>query len=84
MSSAQARTRAGKYQKPKRGGGKHFSRNLQPINADGEVENMWAARDRNQASDDDSDDDDESSEEDDSEDDSDDAGPAQEQKEMTR
>jgi hypothetical protein len=23
-------------------GGKHFSRNLQPLNADGEVENMWA------------------------------------------
>lgn len=25
-------------------GGKHFSKNLRPLNADGEVESMWAVR----------------------------------------
>jgi len=35
------RGRGGKFTKPKRGGGKHFSRDLQPLNADGEVMGMW-------------------------------------------
>ncbi|KAF2087195.1 hypothetical protein K490DRAFT_66059 [Saccharata proteae CBS 121410] len=35
------RGRAGKFTKPKRGGGKHFSRNLQPLNDEGEVMGMW-------------------------------------------
>lgn len=44
MSSAAARGRGGKFSKPKRGGGKHFSRDLQPLNADGEVVGMWGVR----------------------------------------
>lgn len=39
MSSA--RGRGGKFNKAKRGGGKHFSRDLQPLNAEGEVMGMW-------------------------------------------
>ncbi|KZM26735.1 uncharacterized protein EKO05_0009514 [Ascochyta rabiei] len=39
MSSA--RGRGGKFNKIKRGGGKKFSRDLQPLNADGEVVGMW-------------------------------------------
>ncbi|PVH96599.1 hypothetical protein DM02DRAFT_115281 [Periconia macrospinosa] len=39
--STSARGRGGKFSKPKRGGGKHFSRDLQPLNADGEVMGMW-------------------------------------------
>lgn len=27
-------------------GGKHFSKNLRPLNADGEVESMWAVSDK--------------------------------------
>lgn len=42
MSSA--RGRGGKFNKIKRGGGKKFSRDLQPINADGEVMGMWGVR----------------------------------------
>ncbi|KAF2641263.1 hypothetical protein P280DRAFT_479681 [Massarina eburnea CBS 473.64] len=44
MSSAAARGRGGKFSKPKRGGGKHFSRDLQPLNADGEVMGMWGEK----------------------------------------
>ncbi|KAK4956127.1 hypothetical protein LTR28_005937, partial [Elasticomyces elasticus] len=48
--SAVNRGRAGKYGKPKRGGkcygwdfsGKHFSRNLRPLDADGVEQSMWA------------------------------------------
>lgn len=39
MSSA--RGRGGKFNKHKRGGGKHYSRDLQPLNADGEIMGMW-------------------------------------------
>ncbi|RMZ70215.1 casein kinase phospho pp28 [Pyrenophora seminiperda CCB06] len=35
------RGRGGKFNKVKRGGGKKFSRDLQPLNADGEVVGMW-------------------------------------------
>jgi hypothetical protein len=41
MSSAGGRGRGGKFNKVKRGGGKKFSRDLQPLNADGEVVGMW-------------------------------------------
>jgi hypothetical protein len=44
MSTGSARGRGGKFSKPKRGGGKHFSRDLQPLNADGEQEGMWGVR----------------------------------------
>jgi hypothetical protein len=40
MSSA-GRGRGGKFNKVRRGGGKKFSRDLQPLNADGEVVGMW-------------------------------------------
>jgi hypothetical protein len=43
MSSA-GRGRGGKFNKVKRGGGKKFSRDLQPLNADGEVVGMWGVR----------------------------------------
>jgi len=64
--SSQARARAGKYTKPKRGGGKKFSR---ITNDAGEEENIWAIRDkpRNEASSDEEEDDDDDSEDDDSE-----------------
>jgi hypothetical protein len=44
MSSAAGRGRGGKFNKVKRGGGKKFSRDLQPLNADGEVVGMWGVR----------------------------------------
>jgi len=48
------RGRAGKYTKPKRGGGKHFSRNLKPLDQD-DPPGMWDAEPANKspASDDD-------------------------------
>ncbi|KAF2815526.1 uncharacterized protein BDZ99DRAFT_459377 [Mytilinidion resinicola] len=71
-SSAGGRGRGGKFSKPKRGGGKHFSRDLQPLNADGEVMGMWGdakPKTLDEESEDD-DEDDESSEEESSEDES--------------
>ncbi|KAF2096835.1 hypothetical protein NA57DRAFT_78425 [Rhizodiscina lignyota] len=80
MSSVN-RGRAGKFRKPKRGGGKQFSRDLQPIGADGEVQSMWAEP-RNKDGDDSSeDDDDESTEEEDT---SDDDVPPQNQQDQSR
>lgn len=35
------RGRGGKFSKPSRGGGKHFSRNLQPLDKDGNPLGMW-------------------------------------------
>jgi hypothetical protein len=56
-------------------GGKHFSRDLRPLDADGNEISMWSAdaQKKGGGSDDDEDDDDE---EDESEEDSDDAGPS--------
>jgi hypothetical protein len=45
MSSAGGRGRGGKFNKVKRGGGKKFSRDLQPLNADGEQVGMWGVSD---------------------------------------
>ncbi|KAF2263507.1 hypothetical protein CC78DRAFT_271036 [Lojkania enalia] len=39
--SSSGRGRGGKFSKPKRGGGKHFSRDLQPLDKNGEVVGMW-------------------------------------------
>ncbi|TGJ84464.1 hypothetical protein E0Z10_g4319 [Xylaria hypoxylon] len=88
---ANSRGRGGKFKKFTRGGGKHFSRDLRPLDADGNEVSMWsenAQKKKGGASDDDDDDDDseEDSEEDsdeDSDDDSD-AGPSQAQQEQTR
>ncbi|KAF2501632.1 hypothetical protein BU16DRAFT_522566 [Lophium mytilinum] len=71
-SSAGGRGRGGKFSKPKRGGGKHFSRDLQPLNADGEVIGMWGdakPKTLDEESEDD-DEDEESSEEESSDDES--------------
>lgn len=42
-SAAAGARRAGKYNKPTRGGGKHYSRSLQPVDADGNQVSMWSA-----------------------------------------
>lgn len=75
-----SRGRGGKFKKFTRGGGKHFSRDLRPLDADGNEINMWSAQSqrKNDDDDDDSDDSDEDSEEE-SEEESDDAGPSQKQ-----
>ncbi|KAF1929068.1 uncharacterized protein M421DRAFT_4882 [Didymella exigua CBS 183.55] len=76
MSSA--RGRGGKFNKAKRGGGKHFSRDLQPLNAEGEVMGMWGEQpekvDRESS-------DEDSSEEESSEDED---GEPKQQEELTR
>lgn len=77
MSSA--RGRGGKFNKAKRGGGKHFSRDLQPLNADGEVMGMWGEQ---PAKVDEESSEEESSEEESSEDEE--GGQKPNQEEMTR
>ncbi|KAG9202216.1 hypothetical protein G6514_004653 [Epicoccum nigrum] len=75
MSSA--RGRGGKFNKAKRGGGKHFSRDLQPLNAEGEVMGMWGEQPEKVNE--------ESSEEDSSEEESsDEDGDKTKQEDMTR
>ncbi|KAF9873589.1 28 kda heat- and acid-stable [Colletotrichum karsti] len=70
-----SRGRGGKFRKFTRGGGKHFSRDLRPLDADGNEVSMWS--DKAKKDDDDSDDSEEEDSEEDSEDesDSDDAKP---------
>ncbi|KAH7325069.1 casein kinase substrate phosphoprotein PP28-domain-containing protein [Stachybotrys elegans] len=76
--AASSRGRGGKFKKYTRGGGKHFSRDLQPVDSEGNHISMWSADAR--AKDDDDDDDESSSEEeeDESEDDAGAAGPSNE------
>ncbi|KAL6707417.1 hypothetical protein ACN47E_004196 [Coniothyrium glycines] len=74
MSSA--RGRGGKFNKVKRGGGKKFSRDLQPLNADGEVVGMWGEQPGKV--------DEESSEEESSEEDSSEDDDKPKQEDMTR
>ncbi|KAK6208945.1 hypothetical protein LQW54_006693 [Pestalotiopsis sp. IQ-011] len=71
-SGGAARGRGGKFKKFTRGGGHHFSRDLRPLDADGNEVSMWSA-DKQDGSDDSSEED---SDEDSSEEDSDDAGPS--------
>ncbi|KAI0542535.1 hypothetical protein GGR58DRAFT_452683 [Xylaria digitata] len=87
---ATSRGRGGKFKKFTRGGGKHFSRDLRPLDADGNEVSMWSENAQKKKDGDDDDDDDDDSEEDseegseeDSDDDSD-AGPSQAQQELTR
>ncbi|KAH7245947.1 casein kinase substrate phosphoprotein PP28-domain-containing protein [Fusarium tricinctum] len=70
-----ARGRGGKFRKPTRGGGKKFSRDIRPLDADGNEVSMWAAGEKPEGDSDD----DESSEEETSEeeDDEPEAGPAE-------
>lgn len=63
MSTGSARGRGGKFSKPKRGGGKHFSRDLQPLNADGEQMGMWGDENPKAIDEDDEDDEEDDSEE---------------------
>ncbi|POR34888.1 Uncharacterized protein TPAR_04892 [Tolypocladium paradoxum] len=59
--------RGGKFNKPTRGGGKHFSRSLQPVDAEGNQISMWSADSKNRSGDQDEDSsEEESSEEEDS------------------
>jgi len=72
---ANSRGRGGKFKKYTRGGGKHFSRDLRPLDADGNEISMWASGAQKKSSDEDSEEDseEESSEE---ESDEDGAGPS--------
>jgi len=81
--SSSTRGRGGKFSKPKRGGGKHFSRDLQPLNKDGEVINMWADPSPEDEEDDD-DDEEDSDEEESDEDDDGRPGPVAPREEVTR
>ncbi|OAA73643.1 Casein kinase substrate, phosphoprotein PP28 [Cordyceps fumosorosea ARSEF 2679] len=58
-----SRGRGGKFKKYTRGGGRHFSRDLQPTNAEGNQVSMWSA-DAQHSSEDDEDSEEESSDED--------------------
>ncbi|KAF4456576.1 hypothetical protein F53441_1320 [Fusarium austroafricanum] len=75
-----ARGRGGKFRKPARGGGKKFSRDIRPVDADGNEVSMWADINPNEK-DDDGSDEEESSEDSSSEEEEDsdepDAGPSQ-------
>ncbi|PSR97737.1 casein kinase substrate phospho protein PP28-domain-containing protein [Coniella lustricola] len=77
------RARAGKFNKAKRGGGKHFSRDLRPLDADGNEISMWSEDAKKNASDSGSESDDEEDSEESSEDE---AGPSRGpvQEEMSR
>ncbi|KAI1331501.1 hypothetical protein F5Y16DRAFT_360089 [Xylariaceae sp. FL0255] len=79
---ANSRGRGGKFKKFTRGGGKHYSSNLRPLDADGNEISMWSMNPKDEGSDDDSEDDSEEGSDEDS-DDSDDAGPSQKQ-DLTR
>ncbi|KAI0449910.1 hypothetical protein F5B21DRAFT_26364 [Xylaria acuta] len=84
---ANSRGRGGKFKKFTRGGGKHFSRDLRPLDADGNEVSMWSANAEGAKGSDGEDDDDSEDEEEDSEEDSDDdsdAGPSETQQELTR
>ncbi|KAI1430728.1 hypothetical protein GGR50DRAFT_164744 [Xylaria sp. CBS 124048] len=79
---ASSRGRGGKFKKFTRGGGKHFSRDLRPLDADGNEVSMWSENALLEGGDNDSEGSSDDSEED-SDDDSD-AGPSQPQPELTR
>ncbi|EED14085.1 conserved hypothetical protein [Talaromyces stipitatus ATCC 10500] len=75
------RGRGGKFSKPTRGGGKHFSRDVQPVDKDGNPLGMW----RDPADEPSSEEEEDSSEEEFSEDDDDAPGPSRvAPEEMTR
>ncbi|KAI1478556.1 casein kinase substrate phosphoprotein PP28-domain-containing protein [Daldinia eschscholtzii] len=75
-----SRGRGGKFKKYTRGGGKHFSRDLRPLDADGNEISMWS-QDAQKGSEQESEE--ESSEEESSEEEGD-AGPSQQNAELTR
>lgn len=82
-----SRGRGGKFKKYTRGGGHHFSRNLQPLDADGNAISMWDENRKGKDDGDDDDDDDSSEEEEDSDEedsDDDDAAAAAAKEEASR
>ncbi|KAI0016349.1 hypothetical protein F4780DRAFT_759849 [Xylariomycetidae sp. FL0641] len=79
---AGSRGRGGKFRKPARGGGKHFSRDLRPLDADGNEVSMWSEAAQDKDSDDSSEED--SEEDSESESDDDGAGPSQPKQELSR
>ncbi|UZP42403.1 hypothetical protein NXS19_010219 [Fusarium pseudograminearum] len=71
-----SRGRGGKFRKPARGGGKKFSRDIRPLDADGNEVSMWAVdHDKENGDEEDSEEEESSEEEEDSDDG---AGPAKE------
>ncbi|KAH6638565.1 hypothetical protein BKA67DRAFT_144327 [Truncatella angustata] len=78
---AASRGRGGKFKKFTRGGGHHFSRDLRPLDADGNEISMWNAN-KNKGSDDSDDSDEDSDEE--SEEESGDDGPSKPAAELSR
>ncbi|GKU17791.1 unnamed protein product [Fusarium langsethiae] len=74
---ADSRGRGGKFRKPARGGGKKFSRDIRPLDADGNEVSMWAV-DHDKEDGDEEDSSEEESEEEEDSDDAADAGPAKE------
>ncbi|KAI1101152.1 hypothetical protein F4804DRAFT_316915 [Jackrogersella minutella] len=78
---ANSRGRGGKFKKFTRGGGKHFSRDLRPLDADGNEISMWSEGAKPGV---DEDDDSEEEESEDSEESDSDAGPSQQQTDLTR
>ncbi|KAI1458636.1 hypothetical protein F4805DRAFT_456664 [Annulohypoxylon moriforme] len=79
---ANSRGRGGKFKKFTRGGGKHFSRDLRPLDADGNEISMWSEDAQKDKSG--SEEEDDSEEESEEEDSDADAGPSQQQAELTR
>ncbi|CAM1503776.1 Fc.00g013670.m01.CDS01 [Cosmosporella sp. VM-42] len=72
-----SRGRGGKFKKYTRGGGKHFSRDIRPLDADGNEISIWSADARKKEDDEDDDSDEDSEEESSEEEESDDdAGPS--------
>ncbi|PNY24400.1 Uncharacterized protein TCAP_05666 [Tolypocladium capitatum] len=63
VATGGAARRGGKFNKPTRGGGKHYSRSLQPVDAEGNHISMWSADSKNRSDDEDEDSSEESSEE---------------------
>ncbi|KAK5662591.1 hypothetical protein OQA88_8505 [Cercophora sp. LCS_1] len=70
-----SRGRGGKFKKYTRGGGKHFSRDLRPLDADGNEISMWSA-DAKKKDDDDSEEESEEEESSEEEDSDEEAGPS--------
>ncbi|KAK4445034.1 28 kDa heat and acid-stable phosphoprotein [Podospora aff. communis PSN243] len=81
---ANSRGRGGKFKKYTRGGGKHFSRDLRPLDADGNEISMWSADARKKKDDSDEDSEEGSSEEEEEEDSDEDAGPSAAAAELSR
>lgn len=79
---ANSRGRGGKFKKYTRGGGKHFSRDLRPLDADGNEISMWSADARAKKAGSDEDSEEDSSEEE--EDSDEEAGPSAPAGELSR